>query len=48
MPQRVQLSRGKGWKMPDNTVKVDRNLACWCPAGGPCHAELLLALANPD
>lgn len=97
-PQRVQLKRSKGWKMPANTVKVDRttrwgnpfsaaecgsaavavanhgrwmrgeiqaaggaeppstktlrqglagrNLACWCPAGGPCHGDLLLALAN--
>ena len=24
MPDRVQLSRKKGWKMPANTVKVDR------------------------
>lgn len=23
-PRRVQLSRGKGWRMPPNTVKVDR------------------------
>jgi hypothetical protein len=23
-PKRVQLSRKKGWKMPENTVKVDR------------------------
>lgn len=23
-PQRVQLSRKKGWRMPPNTVKVDR------------------------
>jgi hypothetical protein len=97
-PQRVQLKRSAGWKMPANTVKVDRttrwgnpfgaaecgsvaaavaqhgrwmrgeiaapggaepptaeairaalagrNLACWCPANGPCHAELLLAIAN--
>lgn len=22
MPERVQLSRKKGWKMPDNTVRV--------------------------
>lgn len=100
MPQRVQLKRSKGWKMPVNTLKVDRttrwgnpfsaaecgstatgvalhgrwlrgeiaapggaeppsaarlrdalggrNLACWCPADGPCHADLLLAIANPD
>lgn len=23
-----------------------RNLACWCPLDGPCHAEVLLAIAN--
>jgi hypothetical protein len=23
-PQRIQLRRSKGWKMPENTVKVDR------------------------
>lgn len=23
-----------------------RNLACWCPADEPCHADVLLALAN--
>ncbi|HEY2187547.1 MAG TPA: DUF4326 domain-containing protein [Caldimonas sp.] len=98
MPQRVQLKRSAGWKMPPNTVKVDRttrwgnpftitecgsvaaavakhgrwmrgeiaapgavepptkealraalagrNLACWCALNGPCHADLLLTLAN--
>ena len=98
-PQRVQLKRSAGWKMPANTLKVDRtthwgnpftiaecgsaavavaqhgrwmrgeiaapggvepptravlrtalggrNLACWCAINGPCHADLLLALANP-
>ncbi len=104
-PYRVQLSRRKGWRMPDNTVKVDRstkwgnpfvvgvdgnaarsvelyrimlgghfciscktefadqkaavtyagqnikalrgkNLACWCRAGQPCHADVLLEIAN--
>lgn len=24
MPERIQLSRTKGWRMPPNTVKVDR------------------------
>ena len=24
-PQRIQLKRTKGWKMPPNTVKVDRS-----------------------
>ena len=105
MPERIQLSRAKGWRMPPNTVKVDRstkwgnpfivsvdgtqaqcvqwlemllgglthmgsrsgykvllaysetvakdigelrgkNLACWCRAGTPCHADVLLRLAN--
>ncbi|HUP08534.1 MAG TPA: DUF4326 domain-containing protein [Caldimonas sp.] len=98
MPQRVKLSRAKGWRMPPHTLKVDRttrwgnpytpaesgsmteavqrharwmrgelpapdgkppptqdeiraalgghNLACWCPLDGPCHADLLLKLAN--
>lgn len=23
-----------------------RNLACWCAPGQPCHADLLLSLAN--
>ena len=90
-PCRVQLSRSKGWRMPENTVKVDRttrfgnpfrldeghaasvaafrtwiestpagkaiaeaareelrgrNLACWCPLDGPCHADVLLEIAN--
>lgn len=23
-----------------------KNLACWCPEGSPCHADVLLELAN--
>lgn len=118
-PLRIQLKRTKGWRMPENTVKVDRttkwgnpfrigeahipnaheavrmfrarfigplatpmprgsylgviaatihelrgmNMACWCdlcpkhengkPFGescadcAPCHADVLLELANP-
>lgn len=108
-PVRIQLRRTKGWRMPANTVKVDRttkwgnpfvpgqmfevvddeggpvvgrylcktaieavehfrgymdqsnnwdlladcrtelrgkNLACWCKPGAPCHADVLLELAN--
>lgn len=96
MAERVQLSRKKGWRMPANTVKVDRstvwgnpyqggkdgdgnraylvelfreylsrpeqaayietarlnlrgkNLACWCPPGEPCHADVLLEIANAE
>jgi hypothetical protein len=100
LPDRITLSRAKGWRMPENTVKVDRstiwgnpfrvgeahyptasiavarfraaltqspapapdshmgrilarlpelrgkNLACWCRTGEPCHADVLLELAN--
>jgi hypothetical protein len=103
-PVRVQRKRSKGWKMPENTVIVDRstrwgnpfivspkvkpgshsggmyiavptmedaiecfrelvlndkgwrmavraelfgkNLACWCPLDQPCHADVLLEIAN--
>lgn len=24
-----------------------RNLACWCKLGSPCHADVLLEIANP-
>ena len=104
-PKRIKLSRAKGWRMPPNTVKVDRstkwgnpfivgvagttkecvdmfrwlmathfcltcktsvvlqrksnqyigknikklrgkNLACWCALDKPCHADVLLEIAN--
>ena len=25
-----------------------KNLACWCAPAAPCHADILLKLANPD
>lgn len=25
-----------------------KNLACWCPLDQPCHADVLLAIANPE
>lgn len=103
MPERIQLSRKKGWRKPENTVVVARpskwgnpfrvgrpdpligtvvrdaataveryelhsgamgsyeldllevraelggkNLACWCPLDQPCHADVLLEIANRD
>ena len=27
-------------------VLAGRDLACWCPLGGPCHADVLLEVAN--
>lgn len=117
MPERIQLRRTKGWRLPPGAVKVDRStdygnpfrveqvlvppgwkvvapsgrvlalraskadalavavqefrafitsgqltaqrrriaarenlrgrdLACWCPIGQPCHADVLLEIAN--
>ena len=99
-PARIQLKRTRGWKMPPNTVIVDRrtkwgnpfplqkktfegevvpiliaqqcsvanfrnwvdrtlwreaqvelrgkNLACWCSLDSPCHADVLLEIANSN
>lgn len=96
MPQRVQLHRRKGWRLPPNTIVVarptrwgnpfrlgehgdaatcvrryrawlldnaqrgrepnpasvhaqlaGRDLACWCAPDQPCHADVLLEMANP-
>jgi hypothetical protein len=37
-------------EVPDlDTVRehlAGRDLACWCPVGAPCHADVLLELAN--
>ena len=90
MPVRLQLSRRRGWRLPDNAVSVarptrwgnpfrigvdgdaaacvarfrewmlaeparvdaarvalrGRDLACWCALDAPCHADVLLELAN--
>lgn len=91
MPNRLQLSRKKGFRLPAGAIVVARptkwgnpykmgkltraqavaayrrdflagklrvsatdarselrghDLACWCPLGGPCHADLLLKTAN--
>ncbi|MGE2733815.1 DUF4326 domain-containing protein [Mycolicibacterium vaccae] len=39
------------WKRPDLTDEIrhelaGRDLACWCPLDDPCHADVLLDLAN--
>lgn len=33
---------------PDLTPLRGRNLACWCKPGAPCHADVLLELANSE
>jgi hypothetical protein len=38
-PDRAELVR----RLPELRGK---NLACWCPLDKPCHADVLLELAN--
>ncbi len=42
-PVRVQLSRAKGWRMPPNTIKVDRSTRWGNPAviGKPWEGEVV-------
>ena len=37
------------WVTVDDAIRelAGHDLACWCPLGQPCHADVLLALANP-
>lgn len=34
-----------GWGQLLTEIK-GRNLACWCPLNKPCHADVLLEMAN--
>lgn len=34
------------WMREHLSDLADRDLACWCPADQPCHADVLLALAQ--
>jgi len=34
-----------------DTIKTElkgKHLACWCPLGSPCHADVLLQIANEE
>lgn len=46
-PHRVQLSRKKGWRMPENTVKVDRTTRWGNPfqAGSIFHKTAISAVS---
>lgn len=39
MPERVQLKRTKGWKMPPDTVKVDRSTKFGNPFPVDCYGQ---------
>ncbi len=38
----------EGQRLAEEAVKKLRgkNLACWCPLYGPCHADILLKISN--
>lgn len=36
-----------GYPVKDIYELMGKNLACWCPLDKPCHADILLKLANP-
>jgi len=33
-------------KPPDVSALRGKDLACWCPLSEPCHADVLLEIAN--
>jgi hypothetical protein len=46
--QAVELYRAwqaPHYPIPDHPLRGE-NLACWCPLDQPCHADVLLELAN--
>jgi hypothetical protein len=57
LDRRAAVTRFRAWVMACNhlsTLDVTRikaelhgkNLACWCPLDQPCHADVLLEIAN--
>lgn len=45
--QRAYLKMLKAEKKAGWPTLRGKNLACWCPLGSPCHADVLLEIANP-
>ena len=41
-----QLEDGRLIERPDLEALRGKDLACWCKEGSPCHADILLELAN--
>ena len=43
----AELTSPPGWIDAVRAELTGRDLACWCPLAQPCHADVLLELANP-
>jgi len=49
----VACFREMGWTEPHQIGYIKeklrgKDLACWCPLDQPCHADVLLEIANAD
>jgi hypothetical protein len=44
---RAWLSSQPGLLAAARRQLAGRDLMCWCPPGEPCHADVLLEIANP-
>jgi hypothetical protein len=43
----LKLAKKEGYWFEEYIVPLrGKNLACWCPLDQPCHADVLLRLAN--
>lgn len=45
-PYEVSADDRRQWILDHLPELRGKNLACWCKPGEPCHADVLLALAN--
>lgn len=48
---RLWLTETEGGRRAAESVRHllrGKNLACWCPLDKPCHADVLLAMANTE
>jgi hypothetical protein len=41
-------AHGEPQPVPDLSILRGKDLACWCPLDQPCHADVLLELANAN
>lgn len=44
--RRISLVTVREWICEELDRHRNKNLACWCKPGEPCHADVLLKLAN--
>lgn len=42
---KATLGGGERWRLPVQQLR-GKDLACWCPLDQPCHADVLLEIAN--